>query len=352
MLLSSKPLMVGPLSGVVTGQLVAFREACNALGDTCVAVDSSFSSVSKLASYPLRLLMGAIRSRGPIYFTSSRSKIGFFSRDLPIFLIAVATRRPLINHLHGNDFTRFRNSFGRGLRSLVDACYQRVAISCAPTASLLRQYDRYKAMRLVSIPNFFSPEISEMPIIKSLNGPLEVIYLSNLMYSKGFILAIEAVDQLVESGVSAHLTLCGMPLSDDCMSSAEVEDVLATHRAKPHITIAGPVYGQAKLEALSKSHVFVLPTTYQTEASPISILEALAAGCQVIATPQGAIPEMLEGFHADLQPAESTAFATSLKRVNERGRSFEFWQENRDRALEKFTLARYHSNIRKVLNND
>lgn len=349
---SLKPLMVGPLSGIVTGQMVSFRESCNALGDACVTVDSAFPSFGRLASYPLRLLMGAICSRGPIYFTSSRSKVGFLLRDLPIFLVAMATRRPLVNHLHGNDFNLFRDSLGSGLQTLVDACYRRVGTSCAPTASLLRQYDRYEAMRCVSIPNFFSPEISKVPLAKVLNGPLHVVYLSNLMFTKGFTVAIAAIDQLKEWGVPVHLTLCGSPLSDNYMTSAQVEEELAFHRGKAHITVAGAVFGQEKCRILASAHVFVLPTTYPTEASPISILEAFGAGCYVITTSQGAIPELLQGFHADLQPADATAFAASLKLVFETGRSPEIWKKNRDLAVKNYSLDRYQSNIRELLKND
>lgn len=344
--------MVGPLSGVLTGQALAFQEACAVFGDECVVVDSAFSSVRKLVSYPLRLIKGAWLSRGPVYFTSSRSKAGFLLRDLPIFLIAICTARRLVNHLHGNDFGKFHDGLNWPLRWLVDVCYRHVALTCAPSASLLAQYDRYNAMSVMTIPNFFLPEIAETPITKSPDGPLEVIYLSNLMFSKGFTLAIEAVDNLWESGVHVHLTLCGVPLADGNMSASEVETVLDTHRGKPHITIAGAAYGQKKLELLSRAHVFVLPTTYPTEASPISILEALAAGCYVIATAQGAIPEMLEGFHADIQPADATAIAKSLRSVEKLGRSEDVWRENRDRALEKFSLDNYYAKIRKALNND
>ncbi|WP_083664092.1 glycosyltransferase [Ornithinimicrobium sp. CNJ-824] len=44
-------------------------------------------------------------------------------------------------------------------------------------------------------------------------------------------------------------------------------------------------------QALSASDVLVLPSAY--EANPLVVLEALAAGLQVVATPVGSVPELL-----------------------------------------------------------
>lgn len=346
-----KPLMVGPVSGVVTGQLVAFRESCNALCGECVVVDSAFVRFRGLATYYPRLILGAINSNGPIYFTSSRSRIGFFFRDLPIFLIGKLTRRALINHLHGNDFDVFRNQLGKISRRLLDLLYSHISISCAPSTSLLSQYRIYPSMRKIAIPNFFQEHIAKAPLNKSSDGPLEVIFLSNIIYSKGFTIAIEAVDLLSKNGIPVHLTLCGSPIADKDMSIQEIKKILSDCVHKSNITYLGSVDGDKKITVLKRAHVFVLPTTYTTEASPISILEAFAAGCVVIASPQGAIPEMLAGFHAELQPANAAAFCEALKRVNENMRTERVWIENRMQAVRRFSSKDYRDRIRELLKN-
>lgn len=343
--------MVGPVSGFVTGQLVAFRESCNALCGDCVVVDSAFFGFRSLVTYYPRLILGAINSNGPIYFTSSRSRIGFFFRDLPIFLIGKLARRTLINHLHGNDFDLFRKNLGKISRRLVDFLYSHISISCAPSASLLSQYRIYPSMRKVAIPNFFQEHIAQAPINKTSDGPLEVIFLSNIIYSKGFTIAIEAVELLARIGIPVHLTLCGSPIADKDMSVLEIKKILNDCVHKSHITYLGSVDGDEKLNVLKRAHVFVLPTTYITEASPISILEAFAAGCVVIASPQGAIPEMLTGFHAELQPANAVAFCEALKRVHENMRTERVWIENRMQAVRKFSSNDYRNRIRDLLKN-
>ena len=60
------------------------------------------------------------------------------------------------------------------------------------------------------------------------------------------------------------------------------------------ITYHGIVEGEAKSKLLSQANVFVLPSYYNIEAQPITIIEAMAYGCAIYATEYRGIPEMLE----------------------------------------------------------
>lgn len=344
---SAPPLMVGPVSGPVSGQSVAFAEACKAIGDDAVIVDASFASIWSIPAFLWHLLFGFFRSSGPVYFTSSRSKVGFIARDLPIMFLAILSRRPLVNHLHGNDFRSFRESAGRILGALIDFCYNYIAISVVPAQALLLQYEGYPKMETIAVSNFFDESISHLPFDKAVSGTVNVIFLSNLMHSKGFLTSARAIDLLCEEGINVRLFLCGWPLADHEMSKEEVERCIEDLRGDSNIDVVGGVSGAEKFEILSKAHILVLPTT--KDAAPICIIEAFAAGCCVVTTNQGAIPELVDGFHACIVEPTPAAVAAAIKSLAEKSRCRRVWDHNRSLAISRFSASEYRKGIKAVL---
>ena len=66
------------------------------------------------------------------------------------------------------------------------------------------------------------------------------------------------------------------------------------------ITYHGYVNLEQKEALMSRADILVLPS--YREGLPISILEALSNSCAVIATPVGAIPEILSSDNAVIVP--------------------------------------------------
>ena len=143
---------------------------------------------------------------------------------------------------------------------------------------------------------------------KSLSAPAsqgrpKLLFLSNLIVSKGYLQALEALRILVQDkGIDAECHFCGSFIlsSDICPYSSPEEaetdfrDRIYESGLDKHAFWHGPVDGQEKVRFLRESHFFLLPTCYRYEAQPISIIEALAFGLVVISTPFRTIPEMVE----------------------------------------------------------
>ena len=72
-----------------------------------------------------------------------------------------------------------------------------------------------------------------------------------------------------------------------------------------YVTLHGQVKGEQKTKILEESHIFVLPTEYQAEGQPISIIEAMAYGMPVIATRwRGIIEQVIDsktGYYVEYQ---------------------------------------------------
>ena len=134
--------------------------------------------------------------------------------------------------------------------------------------------------------------------------PLNILYLSNLIESKGYSEFVEAISNLSShANFAIDATLCGQIMAMDADSRFPTHE-MARNWINEEITrinqsplvrlrwISG-ADGKTKEKLFHEAHIFVLPTYYKVEAQPIAIIEALASGCAVITTKVGEIPTMV-----------------------------------------------------------
>jgi glycosyltransferase involved in cell wall biosynthesis len=92
---------------------------------------------------------------------------------------------------------------------------------------------------------------------------------------------------------------------------------------------------------LARSQVFVLAT--RSEAHPISLLEAMAAGLPVVASQVGGVPEILDGHGFLVPPGDADALAARLRQlVEDPGLRVEHGGRARREAARSFDLPRFH----------
>jgi glycosyltransferase involved in cell wall biosynthesis len=132
-------------------------------------------------------------------------------------------------------------------------------------------------------------------------GLLRVLYLSNLLETKGYPVLVRAIGVLADrSDISIEATLCGpiIRMDDDVLFASTDEarrwlqsQILRINgSSRVRLRWIGGAYGEDKEALFRQAHVFVLPTWYPVEAQPLTILEALASGCTVVTTRVGEIP--------------------------------------------------------------
>ena len=142
-----------------------------------------------------------------------------------------------------------------------------------------------------------------------------VVHLSNLSAAKGLAAVLEVADR---TGI--EIRLVGAPSKDAISLLAD-----AGNRRVPFIAV-GPRHGEAKMQELNAARCMLFPSSYQHEAQPLVLYEAVAAGCVPIVWRNGWIGEQLGrlGLDAYVFPIGDVAgVAEAVRQICEMdGRTF------------------------------
>lgn len=316
-------VLVGSLPPPITGQTIAFEMVCrgfeeqslpfkviNLSGGAHLNVEGGFSfrRLRQLFRPFFKGLFLFLTGRRILYLSATQNWIGF-CRDSIFILLARWRGNRVVIHIHGGNYNGFFASLSPLRRSIVRSVINRVDRILILGKSLYGMFDfepglRNKIRVVFNGLPYVERETAQVP--KSLpliqHGRPRILYLSNLIVSKGYLHVLEALRMLVhEKHIDVECHFCGSFVlsSEGCpFSSPEEAEADFLRRIEEselgvHAFWHGPVDGQEKLDFLNESQFFVLPTDMH-EGQPISIIEALAFGMVVVTTTRGTIPEMLE----------------------------------------------------------
>jgi len=114
----------------------------------------------------------------------------------------------------------------------------------------------------------------------------------------------------------------------------------------------GSVAGMAKSDELRQAHFFVLPTSYDNEGQPVSIIEAMAYGNVVISTDYRAIPDLVvDGVTGLLVPyGHPAAIAQAIADLVADPRQYQDMSQGAiERYQQRFTWEAYWARIMALL---
>lgn len=166
------------------------------------------------------------------------------------------------------------------------------------------------------------------------SGPIVLGHLSNLSLEKGLDCVVAAAIAAAESGLDIKLLIAG-PCTD-----ARAQSVLADARNRlgERVEYMGAIYGQDKGRFYTQLDVFLFPTKYINEASPLVLFEAMSNDVPCIATDVGCIEDDLAGVggltvsldefsQAVVRVVSALAHADTVKQFNPRRRYTEMVEQ-------------------------
>ena len=339
----------------MTGQALATLAWAKHSGYHVESIDNNFEGMGLVRRICETLLLPywiAIRviAYKPVamYLSVKRSKLGMLADLTCLAVYKLFAQGPVIAHLHGAELLRIRR-FMVG-RFLTRALMSRVSTFIVLSPKMSEQLVGVHPKRIRVIGNFSERFAASGCIDEKIsafaNEPLRVLFMSNVIFTKGFVYLMDGVRMLRARGYQVSLTLAGRAIGDSAMSSTEVADELR-RRLCDGIEYIGPVFGCAKWNLFERAHVVALPTFYDSEAQPISLIEGMAFGCIPLTTYHNYNQDFLDPRIAVFVEARSAvAIADALLKLmmNRAGAGFRMraaWQV----ALENNSMQRYVESI-------
>lgn len=315
-----KILMIGPFPGQVNGMTLANQMVSEGLAengnDLKVIITNEdkgnklqrFGGLKEQGKFNLYKVLWSLKpiligcykilfnKFDVVYITPAQSFIGFMKY---IFFIMASklSKTPCYIHFHGGYVRKMYDSVSERKKKIV-AKYLNMSTGIIVLGnSLIKMLDGIVPKEKVFVcengvqkefilnDNEFLSKQNRMKDSKKIN----ILYLSNLMKTKGILELLDACKIMKDNDINFKLNLAG---------AIEVEIENEVNRKMEELNgfvkYHGLVKGEIKRNLLIENDIFCLPTYYPNEGQPISILEAMITGNAIVTTYQGGICDIFE----------------------------------------------------------
>lgn len=255
-----------------------------------------------------------------VYFTITPSGIAFL-RDALFVLFLKIFKVKFIFHLHGLGVQQSLSS-SLLLKYIYYLVFNRSDVIIL-SKKLTKEVKNLRNIKIHILNNGIGT--SESYITKDkINKPVRILFLSNLIISKGILELINAIEQISLEGEKNFIVIIVGAEGD--LTYAQLEEIVTKKNIKQFFKFLGAVYGEKKEKLYKECDVFVLPTLKDT--FPLVILEAMRSGLPIISTDTGAISEIIDNGNTGfiLQPKDTQMLIAKVKyfiknpaKINEMG---------------------------------
>ena len=210
-----------------------------------------------------------------VYFQISPIKIPFL-RDFLFVLILKLFKKKILFHLHGKGIKEeAKNSIKR---ILYNYAFRKEKVICLSSLLIDDIKDVYKDHPYI-VNNGIKHIDAFVPKSPYKNKIVTVLFLSNLLYSKGIIDFLDALEILVKNEVRFKGLIIG---EEADLDMNQLNKIMLNKNLLDFVTYIGPKYSEEKNTMIYSSDILVLPT--HNDVWGLVILEAMQAGLPVIST--------------------------------------------------------------------
>ena len=268
-----------------------------------------------------------------------------FLKDAPFVLLCKLFRRKIIIHQHNKGMSADVNRMP--YKWLLPMVYKNAKV-------ILLSWHLYPDIEMVVpkenvmiCPNGI--EVENMGQINERdkeNRVPHVLFLSNLIESKGVFVLLDALKILADKGLSFYCDFVGGETKEIDNEKFTLE--VNRRNLGRQVMYHGRKYGAEKERYFTDADIFVFPTYYYNETFGLVNLEAMANKLPVVSTNEGGIPDVVQdgvnGIICERQSAESLAAAIEKLLLNPELRK-QMGQKGFEIFKEKFTLDKFESNL-------
>lgn len=282
-----------------------------------------------------------------VYITLSSKGMGFY-KDAFIIVLVKILRKKCVLHFHNKGVSSRQNKrLDNLLYKLVFHNSEVILLS----GHLYSDISNYVSRQNIHIcPN-------GIPIQETINDSkkrnnneaINILFISNLIISKGIWVLLEACKILKNKDVNFQCTFIGV---ESEVTREELEEQINLFELKKHVKYVGSKYGDEKKAYLSQTDIFVHPTF--NDCFPLVLIEAMQYSLPIVSTWEGGIPDIVEdgktGFL--VKTKDSNELAEKIKiLIEDDDLRIKMAKKAKEKYLKEFTINKFENRLLNILNN-
>lgn len=288
-----------------------------------------------------------------IYFTVSPYGFAFY-RDLIIIslikLYQVFKKVDIFFHYHARGIEEFtsKSKMNKWLTNYSIRNTNIIFISKIMKKELIGLKGYKKAYFLKNgVNNNLSKENFEKILLnRNHSKKINVLYLSNMIKSKGYDTVLELIVRLKKLGknnIEFNFAGSWASLDDENYFNNFIEE----HNIKERVIYHGLVKGRKKQELFEDANMFIFPSRYPKEVFPLSLLEALSYGLPILTFNIGAISEIVNSKVGII--TDKNSIVESFKKIEKEYTNKGVYLNCRKTFLNNYTTEVFENNLRDIL---
>lgn len=279
-----------------------------------------------------------------VYLAMTAKGIGFY-KDMLVVCITKLFKAQVVIHFHNKGVSVNEN------KTLDNLLYKLVFKNTK--IILLSKYLYPDIKKYVKEDNVYYcpngiPNVTSEAIETSVkNDCVHILFLSNLIESKGVIVLLNALSILKNNDVNFKCNFVG-GIGD--ISESLFLDTIAKLDLKANVKYLGKKYNEEKAAIFRNSDIFVHPTF--SDCFPLVLLEASQYKLPIISTHEGAIPEIIEdGSNGFLvHKKDEVALAEKLEvLIKDESLRLSLGKAAHEKYLKEYTLSIFENKMCSIL---
>jgi glycosyltransferase involved in cell wall biosynthesis len=261
-------------------------------------------------------------------------------REYFILMLAVWSKKPVLAHLHGGVFftEKIKNPVYKYLFGQILKKSSKVFVLSELEKQYLQDNFNFNASIVLNnaidvnaIP--FHPEINEVP---------QILFLGRIDKNKGLKEITETFGN-IDKSVRFKFVLCGDGPDRDWFVS-ECRNIL-----HDHFTYKGVVSGKNKIDVISQSDVFILPSYF--EGLPMSLLETMGGGVIPVTTSVGSISQVVTHSYNGIivKPRDAGDLTEKLENLlSDKKMMIKLRKNARKSIFDRFDIVKYINELEHI----
>lgn len=309
---------------------------------------TSVLKVFRFAAVWFRLLSEILKNRPDLCYLALTATGAAFYKDVMLVVLLRIFHIKRVYHLHNKGVSQNQD---KGINKVLYRFVFKDADVILLSRYLYKDIETFvPESRIYICPNGIkNTSTNAKPVAVRKDYPVRILFLSNLIETKGVFILLDACSVLQNKGVDF---VCNFVGAEGDLNVAQFNEKVIQNNLSDKVNYLGKKYGQDKQEIFSKSEIFSFPTYYSNECFPLVLLEAMSEGLPIVSTYEGGIPDIVEeGVNGFLVPQQNVvALADKLETLicNSELR-FKMGNANKFKFETQFKLEIFEQRITEIL---